>query len=135
MNITLKTEYALRALYEVMSCGNGKPVTRKQISNSQGISEHFLEKIFINLQKSKIIKSVRGPGGGFVLERKPENISLWDVYTAVDDPGFSQERCYHKQSENCILEMDCKIKNIWYKFGENLKNSMTGITLVEILEK
>ena len=57
MNITLKTEYALRALYEVMACGKGKPVTRKQISNSQGISEHFLEKIFINLQKSKIIKT------------------------------------------------------------------------------
>ena len=132
MNITLKTEYALRALQEVITAGGDKPVTRKQIAKSQGISEHFLEKIFIVLQKNRIIKSVRGPGGGFLLNRKPEEISLWDVYTAVDDPDYREDRCYHKNTTGCEQEKRCRVKYIWFKFNRKLKKTMTGITLMEI---
>jgi len=135
MNITLKTEYALRALQEVIAADDGKPVTRKQISGMQGISEHFLEKIFIGLQKSRIIKSVRGPGGGFVLNRKPEEITLWDVYTAVDDPGYREDRCYYKSTSDCEQKERCHVKKIWFKFGRTLKESMTDITLVEMTHK
>jgi len=133
MNITLKTEYALRALQEVIKAGNDKPVTRKQIARNQGISEHFLEKIFIGLQKNRIIKSVRGPGGGFLLYRRPEEISLWDIYTAVDDPGYREDRCYHKNIADCEQKNHCRVRYIWFKFSQDLKKTMTGITLMEIL--
>jgi Rrf2 family iron-sulfur cluster assembly transcriptional regulator len=132
MNITLKTEYALRALQEVIAAEDDKPVTRKQIAKSQGISEHFLEKIFIGLQKNQIIRSVRGPGGGFLLNRGPEEISLWDVYTAVDDPGYREDRCYHKNSAGCEQKKRCRVKYIWFKFSRKLKKTMTGITLMEV---
>jgi Rrf2 family iron-sulfur cluster assembly transcriptional regulator len=132
MNITLKTEYALRALQEVITAGDDKPVTRKQIARIQGISEHFLEKIFIGLQKNQIIRSVRGPGGGFLLNRRPEKISLWDIYTAVDDPGFREDRCYHKNTGSCEQEKRCRVKYIWFKFSRTLKKTMTAITLTEI---
>ena len=131
MNITLKTEYALRALQEVVMAGNGKPVTRKQIAANQGISEHFLEKIFIGLQKNRIIKSIRGPGGGFILDRTPEKITLWDIYSAVDDTDYREDRCYHKTPAGCEQKDRCRVKYIWYKFGSTLKETMTGITLVE----
>lgn len=132
MNITLKTEYALRALHEVLMCDDGKPVTRKSIAERQGISEHFLEKIFIGLRDKDIIRSVRGPGGGFVLNRKPSEITLWDVYTAVDDPDYTDERCYHKSTAGCNLKDQCGVKNIWFKFGKTVKESMLGITLQDI---
>ena len=132
MNITLKTEYALRALQEVITAESGKPVTRKQIAKSQGISEHFLEKIFIGLQKNQIIKSVRGPGGGFLLNRRPEEISLWDIYTAVDDTDYREDRCYHKNTGGCEQKERCLVKYIWFKFSRGLKKTMTGITLTEI---
>jgi len=134
MNITSKTEYALRALHEVINSEDGKPVTRKQISRKQGISEHFLEKIFIGLQKRKIIRSIRGPGGGFVLGRMPGEITLWDVYTAVDDPDYKEDQCYHKSTSHCGLKSSCRVKNIWFKFGKNFKESMVGITLLDITE-
>lgn len=132
MNITLKTEYALRALQEVITAGGDRPITRRQIARNQEISEHFLEKIFIGLRKNQIIRSIRGPGGGFVLNRKPEDISLWDVYTAVDDPGYREDRCYHKNTAGCDKEEFCRVKHIWYKFGRTLKETMTGITLIDI---
>jgi Rrf2 family protein len=134
MNITLKTEYALRALHEVIAAGDDKPVTRKQIAGKQGISEHFLEKIFIDLQKNMIIKSVRGPGGGFILNRKPEEITLWDVYTAVDDPGYREDRCYHKSPADCEQREKCRVKKIWFKFSKTLKKSMADITLVDMIQ-
>jgi Rrf2 family protein len=132
MNITSKTEYALRALQEVICSDTGKPVTRKQIALKQGLSEHFLEKIFIGLQKKNIIRSVRGPGGGFVLNREPAEITLWDIYIAVDDPDYKEERCYHKASANCEKEEGCQVKNIWFKFGKTMRESMGAITLVDI---
>jgi Rrf2 family iron-sulfur cluster assembly transcriptional regulator len=132
MNITSKTEYALRALQEVICSEEGKPVTRKQIARKQGLSEHFLEKIFIGLQKKEIIRSVRGPGGGFVLNRDPSQITLWDIYIAVDDPDYKEERCYHKSAANCEQEAHCQVKNIWFKFGKTMRESMGAITLVDI---
>lgn len=132
MNITLKTEYALRALQEVIDAGKGKTITRRQIAKNQGISEHFLEKIFIDLQKNQIIKSVRGPGGGFILNREPGEISLWDVYRAVDDPNYREGRCFYKGASDCENKERCRVKNIWFTFGRGVKECMTGITLVEM---
>ena len=134
MNITLKTEYALRALQEVIAASNGKPVTRRQIAKNQGISEHFLEKIFIDLQKNQIIKSVRGPGGGFILDRKPGEISLWDVYRAVDDSNYRENRCFHKGTLDCGNKERCRVKYIWFTFGRRVKECMTGITLVDMVK-
>lgn len=134
MNITLRTEYALRALHEIISIGKGKPVNRQRISRDRGVSEHFLEKICIDLQKNGIIKSVRGPGGGFILNRKADEITLWDVYSAVDDPGYREDRCYYKTTNGCPYKKNCKVKNIWFKFGKALKEGMSGISLAEIAE-
>jgi Rrf2 family protein len=132
MNITMKTEYALRALQEVIASVEGKPVTRRQIAERQGISEHFLEKIFIDLQKNRIIKSVRGPGGGFILSREPAEISLWDVYRAVDDPNYREDRCFYKGTSDCENKERCRVKKIWFTFGRRVKECMTGITLVDM---
>lgn len=121
----------MRALHEVC-CEAGRPVTRKQISQKQGISEHFLEKIFIGLQKKELISSVRGPGGGFVLNRLPQEITLWDIYIAVDDPEYQEGQCYQKAGNSCEMHDACRVKSIWYKFGKIMKKSMSEITLADI---
>ena len=131
MNITLKTEYALLALYEVFMNSNNKPVTRRQIVDHYHISKHFLEKILIGLQKKDLIKSIRGPGGGFILIKNPDEITLWDVFTAVDFPEYRDERCYHKATEGCTIRDKCHVKNIWFRFGQSMKESMSAITLRE----
>ncbi len=129
MNITIKTEYALRALQEVIHNKEGRPITRKTIASKQGISEHFLEKIFIGLQKKNILRSIRGPGGGFILQREPADITLWDVYTAVDEPDYHEDYCYQKAPADCALDDMCQVKHIWFQFSKIVKDSMTGITL------
>ncbi len=135
MNITLKTEYALLAIEELIEHNSSKPVSRKQISKNKMISEHFLEKIFINLKKNKIIRSVKGPGGGFVLDKPINEITLWDIYSAVDDTDNRIEGCYVKQAEACPLKLKCKTKNIWFKFAKVLKESMSSISLNDLIKE
>jgi len=135
MNITRKTEYALRALYEIAVYEAEKPVSRKWIAQRQKISEHFLERIFISLQKAGIIKSIRGPGGGFVLSKKENDITVWDVYTAVDNTGHFFDKCASINKKECDLYKKCKIKYVWPKINQAIKKSMTDISLKDISEE
>jgi Rrf2 family iron-sulfur cluster assembly transcriptional regulator len=131
MNFTIRTEYALRALHEVI-LGEGKPVNRKRISVNQKISEHFLEKICLDLKKSNILKSKMGPGGGFTISREPGSISFWDIYKAVDLQDEESRTCYPGLKGECELMDKCRVKDIWTKFNQKLIESMSSITLDDI---
>ncbi|MCK5222527.1 MAG: Rrf2 family transcriptional regulator [Candidatus Aminicenantes bacterium] len=131
MNFTIKTEYALRALHEVLS-GNGKPVNRKQISANQHISEHFLEKICLALKKNNILDSKMGPGGGFTISREPKDISFLEIYKAVDLQDGKFINCYPGIKGECELHENCQIKDIWARFNQKLIESMSNITLADI---
>lgn len=132
MSITKNTEYALRALAEIAAAGEGKPLSRKAISKKQKISEPFLEKIFLPLQKAGIINSVRGPGGGFVLGKGAGDITVWDVFSAVDSKAHFYEKCAGISKEECEHFKKCKIKYIWPKINQALKDSMGDISLKDI---
>jgi len=84
MIFSMKTEYALRALSEI-SKEKDKPVNRKIISKKHNVPIHFLEQILLALKKAGLVKSVKGPGGGYKLSKKSEDINLWDIYAAVDE--------------------------------------------------
>lgn len=131
MNFTVRTEYALRALQEVIA-GGGKPVNRKQISANQLISEHYLEKICLDLKKSNIINSKMGPGGGFTISKKPEDISFWDIYKAVDLQDGEFTTCYPGIKGKCELHDKCQVKDIWTRFNQKLIESMSNIKLGDI---
>ncbi len=132
MNITLKTEYALRALQEIINSKDGRPISRKIISERQRISEHFLEKICLDLKKSKIVSSVMGPGGGFVLSKKLNDISLWDVYMSVENNDGWLSRCRDDNLNNCEISEKCQIKGIWSVFNKKIEGLMKSLSLKDI---
>jgi Rrf2 family iron-sulfur cluster assembly transcriptional regulator len=131
MHVTMRTEYALLALTIIMDTGKGKPITRKKIAESHFLSQHFLEKVLLSLQRGDLVESRRGPGGGFVLARPPEGITLWDVYQAVDEPDFKVERC-HPALDGCDLWDGCKVKRVWFEFHRTLRDTMSKITLADV---
>jgi len=133
MSLTKRTEYALRALCEISVFGNGKPLSRKIISKNQNISEHFLEQIFILLQKEGIVKSVRGPGGGFLLNRSKGEISVWDIYSVVEENKNFYNKCAMRRNETCKYSKNCNLRNIWNKIDQSLKETMTKISLIDII--
>ena len=134
MNFTKRTEYALRALLEIGVGDLNVPVKRETIAKSQNISSQFLEQIFIPMMKDGIIRSVRGPGGGFVLNKSPEEINTWDVFCTVDNSNKLYDYCSMQGKNDCDLIENCKIKYVWQKIDSALKDTMEKITLKDIIK-
>ena len=143
MNFSMKTEYALRALYEIGQSqsysqekeGNNQPISRKQISVNQSIPIHFLERILISLKRANLIKSLKGPGGGYVLLKDKESISLWDIYQAVDMKHVKGIKCFPGLNHECIHIGKCKLKGFWFDFNEVIYNSLSSFSLERLYKK
>ena len=85
MRIPAKVDYAIRALAELAAAGEG-PVKAEQLADAQDIPLNFLRDILSELRRDRLVRSHRGPDGGFVLGRAAEEISLADIFRAVDGP-------------------------------------------------
>ncbi len=85
MRLTSKGRYAVRAMLDLTFHSNGNPVRLQEISTRQSISLHYLEQLFRKLRTGKVVKSVRGPGGGYVLARNQDEISVKDVLDCVGE--------------------------------------------------
>jgi Rrf2 family iron-sulfur cluster assembly transcriptional regulator len=85
MRLTSKGRYAVRAILDLTFNSNGRPVRLQEISERQSISLHYLEQLFRRLRKGSVVKSVRGPGGGYVLSRSMDDISIKDVLLSVGE--------------------------------------------------
>jgi Rrf2 family iron-sulfur cluster assembly transcriptional regulator len=85
MRLTSKGRYAVRAMLDLTFNSNGNPVRLQEISSRQAISLHYLEQLFRKLRTGRVVKSVRGPGGGYVLSRSMDEISIKDVLDCVGE--------------------------------------------------
>ena len=86
MKLSTKGRYAVMALVDLASQGGGRPVSLADISSRQEISLSYLEQLFAKLRRSGLVKSVRGPGGGYLLARPAEDTRISDAILAVDEP-------------------------------------------------
>ena len=85
MILTTKARYAVMAAIEIADDKQGKPLSLLAISQKQDISLSYLEQIFACLKKAEIVKSVKGPGGGYVLARNMDQITIKDVLDCVGE--------------------------------------------------
>lgn len=85
MRLTSKGRYAVRAMLDLTANSEGSPVRLQEISTRQNISLHYLEQLFRKLRKGQVVKSVRGPGGGYVLSRSMDEITVCDVLDSVGE--------------------------------------------------
>lgn len=85
MRLTSKGRYAVRAMLDLTANSNGNPVRLQEISSRQNISLHYLEQLFRKLRNGRVVKSVRGPGGGYVLASSMDEISVKQVLDCVGE--------------------------------------------------
>ena len=129
MKLTTKGRYAIIAMVDLRLNGTVDPVRLKDISKRQNISLSYLEQLFSKLRLSGLVKSVRGPGGGYVLNKIPSEINLLDVITAVDE-NIDQTQC--GGAMNCINEKPCLTHFIWTDLNSIINKYMQGINLSDI---
>lgn len=91
MKLSNRSHYALRALFDIAFHGGGQPILVRDIATRQSIPARFLEQIFQDLKRARLVISKRGPRGGYRLARDPESISVGDVVRAAEGPMAMQE--------------------------------------------
>ncbi|MBN1411407.1 MAG: Rrf2 family transcriptional regulator, partial [Spirochaetales bacterium] len=105
MRITTKGRYGLRAVLSLAQTYCNRPVSIKTIAENEELSPEFLEQIFFKLKKAGLINSYRGPGGGFILSKKLSEISIRDIFEAVQET-MAPVPCTD-DSKKCGREKNC----------------------------
>ena len=136
MRITTRGRYGLRAVLKLTISDKGKPVSIRELSESEEISPEFLEQIFFRLRKAGIIKSTRGPGGGFQLDKSPSEITVKDIFDAVGEE-ISLTPCTSETDPRspCDRADNCIAYNMWSDTSEHFNSYFEGITIQSILDK
>jgi Rrf2 family iron-sulfur cluster assembly transcriptional regulator len=136
MRLTSKGRYAVRAMLDLTFHSNGNPVRLQEISSRQAISLHYLEQLFRKLRTGRVVKSVRGPGGGYVLARSMDEISVKDILECVgeninpakDISGLPSSGVEVKTNEGITTKINTTEFQLTRGFFENL-----GILMQEYL--
>jgi Rrf2 family transcriptional regulator, iron-sulfur cluster assembly transcription factor len=133
VRITTKGRYALRAVLALaQSSIEGKPVSIKSISEQEDISAEFLEQIFFKLRKAEVIRSVRGPGGGFFFARPLDKITLLDIIEASGE-GIGISPCACGKKVSCDRKQDCAAFGIWKAMDGHMRDFAGGRTIADML--
>ena len=113
MKLTTKGRYAVMAMADLASYQNGKPVSLIDISLRQNISLSYLEQLFSKLKNEKLVKSVRGASGGYVLEKNPKDIKISNIIFAVDEQ-VKTLNCKRESKRGCNgRTTKCITHNLW----------------------
>lgn len=132
MRLTTKGRYAVTAMLDLAYHSQKKPVTLTEIATRQTISLSYLEQLFARLRRAGMVKGVRGPGGGYKLNRKANEINIADVIAAVDE-HIDSTRCGGEA--NCQKHQACLTHDLWMGLSDQIRTYLKSITLAELLEK
>jgi len=130
MKLTTKGRFAVTAMLDLALRQNRGPVTLAAISERQHISLSYLEQLFGKLRRAKLVSSVRGPGGGYNLAHGPNQVTVADIVTAVDEP-LDATQCGGK--ENCHEETRCMTHDLWATLNEKMYDYLSSVTLADLV--
>ncbi len=133
MKLTSKGRYAVMAMADLANIKDKKPINLTEISLRQGISLSFLEQIFLKLKKNNLVKSSRGPAGGYSLTKSPEEIKLSNIIEAVDEKVKTMG-CKKESKKGCTgKSVKCITHNLWDDLENHINNFFEKNTLKDII--
>lgn len=132
MKLTTRGRYAVTAMLDLALHDTQGPVNLADIAQRQDISQTYLEQIFSKLRKNGLVKSARGPGGGYRLAKRADDITIAKVIYTVDEP-IDVTRCGGKQ--NCQGDLRCLTHDLWMGLNRQVSEFLNGITLGELIEQ
>jgi Rrf2 family transcriptional regulator, iron-sulfur cluster assembly transcription factor len=130
MRLTTKGRFAVTAMLDLALNEVDKPVTLAGISERQGISLSYLEQLFSRLRRNGLVKSVRGPGGGYRIAKQHSEISVSDIITAVDEL-IDATQCGGE--ENCHEERRCMTHDLWASLNSKILEYLSGVSLADLV--
>jgi len=130
MRLTSKGRYAVSAMVDLNKQQTEGPVTLAAISERQFISLSYLEQLFRRLRESGLVKSVRGPGGGYLLARGAIDISIADIIRAVNEPVHTT-MC-ENGVRGCHRGNRCDTHQLWESLGNHIYRFLDAVSLEQV---
>lgn len=134
MKISTRGRYGLKAMVDIaVNSADNSCVCIKSVAERTGISESYLEQIISLLKKADILKSIRGASGGYILNKKPEEISVGDILRVVEGPLELVECLSSKEACGSSDCDSCTTKEVWAKLSESVSETADNITLADLI--
>ena len=131
MQLTTKGRYAVTAMLDLASNDSSRPVTLDMISQRQNISLSYLEQLFSKLRKASLVKSIRGPGGGYLLNVDPVDVTLTEIIEAVDE-NIDLRRCHG--ARNCLRGKQCLSHHLWCEVSDQIRGFLSSRNLQQVID-
>ena len=133
MKLSSKGRYAVMAMADLAKNDDPRPVSLNEISLRQGISILYLEQLFLNLKQNSLVNSTRGPSGGYVLTKSPDQIKLSNIIAAVDEE-VKMLKCNKNSKKGCNgKSVKCITHSLWDELGEHINLFFKQKSLEDVL--
>ena len=135
MRLSTKGRYAVMAMADLARNGADRAVSLAEIATRQEISLSYLEQLFARLRKSGLVKSVRGPGGGYRLAREACETAVAEIVLAVDEP-IRATRCVGAGSpRGCMIKGErCITHHLWEDLGQEIHRYLASVSLEDVIQ-
>ena len=129
MKVSTRGDYAARALLSLALHGLDRPTAVKEIAERTALPQPYLEQILLAAKGAGLVRSKRGVGGGYVLARPPEEITLAEILSAVEGPLATPI----DEHDHC--EGHCVLQEVWVGVSEEMRRLLEGYTLADLVER
>ncbi len=135
MKLSTKGRYAVMAMVDLAKQSTGGPVALADVAERQEISLSYLEQLFGKLRRGGLVKSVRGPGGGYLLSRSADDTRICDIILAVDEP-IQTTRCSPGSPTGCKSNQSrCLTHDLWEGLGHHIYMYLSSVSLADVVDK
>lgn len=132
MKLTTKGKFAVTALLDIaIYSDSSKPMTLYAISDRQGISISYLEQLFVKLRRKGMVKSYKGPGGGYILSKSLDQLKVSEIIKAVDD-DLDARTCHG--TKNCRENNQCLTHDLWNGLTNHVYAYLDQISLLDLVK-
>ena len=135
LKLSTKGRYGLRALIDLAQYSELEPASISSIAQRQDISERYLEQLMALLKKAGLVKSIRGAGGGYVLAKSVEDISVGDVLRALEGSLEPAVCAALKEDERCHWADSCVTKYVWQRINDSINQTVDQIKLNQLVQE
>ena len=136
MRVSTRGDYASRALLSLaLHEGTGGPTSVRDLAERTGLPQPYLEQILLALKGAGLVRSKRGVGGGYILARSPEDITLGQIVSAVDGPITAGDFGQPHTNGACDHEGQCALLAVWSEVGHHMRAHLDSFTLADMVER
>jgi Rrf2 family iron-sulfur cluster assembly transcriptional regulator len=134
VKVSTRGDYASRALLSLaLHTGQPLPTSVRDIAERTGLPQPYLEQILLALKGAGLVRSKRGVGGGYVLAREPEEITLGQIVSAVDGPIQAGDFGEPHKNGACDHEGQCVLLSVWSEVGQHMRHHLDSFTLADMV--